>query len=197
METNVYSNDQLLVQRLNASDTSALSDIYNAYWQPLFLSSYNLLKSKELSEDIIQDVFLDLWNKRESLIINISLKAYLYACTRYKVYEYFRKNKNKLRVDLLDDLNKRLTESTPLTKLMHKELVQHIENVVATLPEKCRLVYTLSREQKLSHKEIAEQLNISPKTVENHITKALKTLKLSLGSFMSLEFIFWLYQQHH
>jgi len=77
METNVYSNDQLLVQRLNASDTSALSDIYNAYWQPLFLSSYNLLKSKELSEDIIQDVFLDLWNKRESLIINISLKAYL------------------------------------------------------------------------------------------------------------------------
>jgi len=197
METNVYRNDQLLVQRLNASDTSALSDIYNAYWQPLFLSSYNLLKSKELSEDIIQDVFLDLWNKRESLIINISLKAYLYACTRYKVYEYFRKNKNKLRVDLLDDLNKRLTESTPLTKLMHKELVQHIENVVATLPEKCRLVYTLSREQKLSHKEIADQLNISPKTVENHITKALKTLKLSLGSFLSLEFIFWLYQQHH
>ena len=150
-----------------------------------------------MSEDIIQDVFLDLWNKRESLIINISLKAYLYACTRYKVYEYFRKNKNKLRVDLLDDLNKRLTESTPLTKLMHKELVQHIENVVATLPEKCRLVYTLSREQKLSHKEIADQLNISPKTVENHITKALKTLKLSLGSFLSLEFIFWLYQQHH
>ena len=73
---------------------------------------------------------------------------------------------------------------------MHKELVQHIENVVATLPEKCRLVYTLSREQKLSHKEIADQLNISPKTVENHITKALKTLKLSLGSFLSLEFIF-------
>lgn len=195
MTINVFINDQLLVERLNSSDSSALSEIYNAYWQPLFLSSYNILKSKEISEDIIQDVFLDLWNKRETLKINISLKAYLYACTRYKVYDYFRKNKNELNIELFDDLNKRLTQSTPLTELMHKELVQHIENVIATLPEKCRMVYTLSREQKLSHKEIAKQLNISTKTVENHITKASKTLKLSLGDFLSLEFIIWLYQQ--
>jgi len=190
-------DNHLLVKRLNASDSTALSDIYNAYWKPLFLSSYALLKNKEISEDIIQDVFLELWKKRENLKITISLKAYLYACTRYKVYNHFRKNKNGLNIELFENLNNRVYQSTPLTKLMHKELLQHINVVVASLPEKCKQVYTLSREKQLSHKEIAEQLNISTKTVENHITKALKTLRLSMGNVLSAELIFWLYQQIH
>lgn len=194
MSEKLIISDDILLKRLNAGDSNALSDIYNAYWRPLFLSSYGMLKSKEISEDIVQDVFLDIWRKRENLHITISLKAYLYACTRYKVYDHFRKNKDVLNVELFENLNNRAYQATPMTKLMHKELRQHIENVVATLPEKCRQIYVLSRDEQLSHKEISEKLNISTKTVENHITKALKKLKSSMGEVLSLEMALWLYQ---
>lgn len=187
-------NDNILLKRLNAGDTSALSDIYNSYWKPLFLSSYGMLKNKEICEDIIQDVFLDIWRKRENIHITISLKAYLYACTRYKVYDHFRKNKNVINVELLENLNNRAYQATPIKDLMHKELTLHIESVVATLPEKSRQIYVLSRDEQLSHKEISEKLNISTKAVEYHITKALKKLKSSMGEVLSLEMALWLYQ---
>ncbi|WP_111709925.1 RNA polymerase sigma factor [Lutibacter citreus] len=193
MSEKSIQNDDILLERLKSGDNQALTEIYNAYWKSLFLSSYSLLKNKETSEDIIQDVFLDIWKKREQLKITISLKAYLYACTRYKVYDYFRKNKKGINVDLIENLNTRAYQATPATKLMHKELVEHIETVVSTLPKKCREIYLLSREEQLSHKEIAQKLNISTKTIESHITRALKTLRTSMGGLISLEMVIWLH----
>jgi RNA polymerase sigma factor (sigma-70 family) len=76
--------------------------------------------------------------------------------------------------------------------MMHNELVQQINTIVETLPEKCQLVYKLSREEQLSHKEIALRLNISVKTVENHIAKALQTIRLSMGSAASISMVLWI-----
>lgn len=180
-----------IIQRLRNDDKKALSLIYNAYWKPLFMSSYNLLKDKELCEEIIQDVFIDLWNNRANIQIKISLNSYLYACTRYKVFAQFRKQKIT-RVELFEDLKKRFQYSTPETKIMHKELVEQIDVVVETLPEKCRKVYILSRRNQLSHKEIAEKLNISTKTVENHISYALKALRKALGPMLGVELLLFL-----
>ncbi|KGL59019.1 RNA polymerase sigma-70 factor [Polaribacter sp. Hel1_85] len=154
--------------------------LYNNYWKVLYISAYNLLKDKEVCEEIIQDVFIDIWNKRKELEIKVSLKSYLYACVRYKVFSQFRTNKIT-RVELLEELDKRLQYTTPETKMMHQELKQHINIVVESLPEKCKRVYKLSRNEQLSHKEIADQLGISTKTVENHITNALRVLRASLG----------------
>lgn len=185
--------DDLLIERLKNGDKKALTELYNAYWQSLFISSYNLLKNKELCEEIIQDIFIDLWNNREKLQIKISLSGYLYACARYKVFGQFRKKKIT-RVELFEDLNKRFHYATPESKLMYLELVEQINFVVETLPDKCKAVYKLSRDEQLSHKEIAKQLNISVKTVENHITNALKVLRASLGTTLSIALLFFITQ---
>jgi len=185
-------NDTEIVDRLKKGDKKALTELYNSYWKPLYISSYNLLKDKELCEEIIQDVFIDVWNYRENLQIKISLKSYLYACVRYKVFSEFRKNKIQ-RVELFEGLNNRFQYATPETKIMHEELVMQIDAIVKTLPKRCQEVYVLSRDQQLSHKEIAEKLNISTKTVENHITLALKTLRSSLGYLLSVEMFYLLH----
>lgn len=186
------NQDVILIDRLRNGDETALTELYNKFWQSLFMSSYNVLKDRELCEDIIQDIFMNIWHNREKLEIHISLKGYMYACARYQVFNHIRRNKDKIHVELFDDLEKRFQYTTPETQLMHDELVYHINSIVENLPEKCQLVYKLSREEQLSHKEIAERLNISTKTVENHITKALHTIRLSMGSALSVTMILWL-----
>lgn len=187
-----FNYDQILIERLRGGDELALTELYNKFWQSLFMSSYNVLKDKELCEDIIQDIFMNIWNNREKLEIHISLKGYMYACARYQVFNQFKKNKDKIHVEFFDDLDKRFQHSTPETQLMHDELVQQINSIVESLPLKCQLVYKLSREEQLSHKEIAERLDISTKTVENHITKALQVIRLSMGSSASMAMVLWL-----
>ncbi|WP_405605785.1 RNA polymerase sigma-70 factor [Polaribacter sp. Asnod1-A03] len=177
----MYHSDKDILQGIKNGDKRALTVLYDTYWKVLYISSYNLLKDKEVCEEIIQDVFIDLWNKQKELEIKVSLKSYLYACVRYKVFAEFRKNKI-IRVELFEDIDRRLQYSTPETKMMHDELEIQIKLIVASLPDKCKKVYQLSRNEHLSHKEIAEKLGISIKTVENHITNALRVLRTSLGT---------------
>ncbi|MEO9571552.1 MAG: RNA polymerase sigma-70 factor [Polaribacter sp.] len=176
----MYNSDKDIIKGLKADDKKALTKLYNNYWKLLYISAYNLLKDKEVCEEIIQDIFIDVWNKRIDIEIKVSLKSYLYACVRYKVFAEFRKNK-VIRIELLEEFDKRMLYETPETRMMHKELKQHVNLIVETLPDKCKRVYKLSRNEQLSHKEIAGQLGISIKTVENHITKALRVLRTSLG----------------
>lgn len=184
--------DNILIERLKKNDEFAFTSIYNTYWKLLLASAYNVLKNKELCEDIIQDVFISLWRNRKQIEIKVSLKSYLYACTRYQVYDKIRNNKLKFHIELFDGLDNRLKNTSPETKLIYKELVAQITDIVNSLPEKCRKVYLLSREQNFSHKEIAKELNISTKTVENHITKALAVLRNSLGSLNSFFLFFFI-----
>lgn len=183
-ENNLKERD--LVRRLNNNDELALASIYNEYWEIMYLGAYNLVKNKQISEDIVQDVFVNMWKKRGELEIKVSLRSYLYTSTIYKTYDYFRKNKSAIRVDLLDNFSERVQSSNPETKLMDRELQGYLETVISKLPEKCRVVYKLSRDEQLSHKEIAVRLNISTRTVEGHISKALKVLRSSLGSIWTI-----------
>jgi len=187
-------NDLDLVKRLQQNEEEALTIIYKEYWQIMYMAAYNLVKDRSVCEDIVQEVFISLWQRREKLQIKTSLKSYLYTSTVYKVYDHFSKNKKMLKDELFDNFENKIEASNPETKLMHEELIHHLDSIVDTLPDKCKEVYKLSRENMLSNKEIAEQLNISQRTVEGHISKALKILKESLGVAVSIEFIVYFFR---
>jgi RNA polymerase sigma factor (sigma-70 family) len=107
---------------------------------------------------------------------------------RYKIFAEFRKDK-AIRVELYDDINSRMQYSTPETRMIHEELEEQVRLIIDNLPDKCQLVFNMSRNEELSHKEIAELLGISTRTVETHITNALKVLRDSLGHALTIEFI--------
>ena len=185
MSDKIVMSDMQLIGRLKADDEAALTMIYRRYWQSLFKAAYNILKDRQACEDIIQELFIKLWDCRAEVEISISLKAYLYASVRYGVYRQIRTG--SVKSEIFDDLIERLHTPATHNSIEHKELLLQINQVIDTLPEKCREVYKLSREECLSHKEIALQLNISTKTVENHLTKALRELRGSLGTAFILE----------
>jgi RNA polymerase sigma-70 factor (ECF subfamily) len=190
MSDKIVMSDMQLIGRLKADDEAALTMIYRRYWQSLFKAAYNILKDRQACEDIIQELFIKLWDCRAEVEIAISLKAYLYASVRYGVYRQIRTG--SVKSEIFDDLIERLHTPATHNSIEHKELLLQINQVIDTLPEKCREVYKLSREECLSHKEIALQLNISTKTVENHLTKALRELRGSLGTAFILEALMFL-----
>lgn len=184
MADKIVISDVQLIDRLKSGDDGALTAIYKKYWQQLYLSAYHILKDEQACEDIIQELFIKLWDNRSSVQISVSLKAYLYASIRYEVYRQVRNSMSTS--DVFDTLFDRLQTPVDYENIEYKELIAQVSSAVNALPQKCREVYKLSREEYLSHKQIASRLNISTKTVENHLTKALKQLRISLGSFLLL-----------
>ena len=189
MTSNRKITDKELVKRLHNNDEAALSIIYKEQWEIMYLAAYNLLKDKSISEDIVQDVFVSFWQKRNTIEIKVSIRSYLYTSIIYKVYDYFRKNKKMIKEELFNHFDKKVQVSNPETKLMHKELVDCLDLLINQLPPKRREVFKLSREEQLTNQEIAERLSISKRTVEGHITKALIFLRNSLGVSISIEFM--------
>jgi len=190
MPDKILMSDVQLIGLLKADDEAALTIIYKRYWASLFSAAYNILKDRQSCEDIIQELFIKLWDCRAEVEISVSLKAYLYASVRYGVYRQIKTG--SVRSEIFDDLIERLHTPTAYGSIEHKELLLQINRVIDTLPDKCREVYKLSREECLSHKQIAMQLNISTKTVENHLTKALRELRGSLGAAFILEALMFL-----
>ena len=182
--------DVELVDLLKKGDEHALAMLYEKYWEPLFRSAFNLLRDRAACEDLIQEVFIKIWDRHGKLEINISLRSYLYAAMRYAVYRQIRTG--NVREDIFDTILERLHTPAAYGQLEHRELLSQIDAIVATLPERCREVYQLSRNEQLSHKEIAARLGISPKTVENQIAKALRHLRVSLGDILTVEMMMYL-----
>ncbi|MEI6949050.1 RNA polymerase sigma-70 factor [Paraflavisolibacter sp. H34] len=177
-----YHNDPELLAALSQGNEDALVFIYRKYWERLFLSAFNVLKDKEACEDIVQEIFIQLWQKRDRLTITVSLSAYLFTATRYQVFHALKKGAG--RQELFEGLEERLTTDAPDVPLYVKDIQARVHAAVENLPEKCRNIYQLSREQHLSYKEIADRLQVSPKTVENQMTIALKKLREALGDLL-------------
>lgn len=172
-------DDNDLTNLLQDGDESAFTEIYNRYWDKLYFIAYKLLKDTTSAEEIVQEVFLSLWKKRDTLIIQ-SLPQYLAAMARYAVYRHcakekqLKENENALGLLKAGDIAE--------IDIDNKILLEIILNLSNKLPEKCRLVFQYNKLQDISLADVAEQLNISQKTAEGHLTKALRTIRANLSN---------------
>jgi RNA polymerase sigma-70 factor (ECF subfamily) len=173
--------EKTLLQQLRGNDEQALTLLYKAHWQNLFLSAYNVLKDKKACEDIVQEIFLQLWIRRQTLDVRQSLATYLTTAVRYQVYHHIRKAARRIIVSEEQVADRQASSCDE--RLLQKDLHGRIHEAVKELPEKCRLIYRLSREEQLTHKEIAHRLNISIKTVENQLTIALRRVRHCLEEY--------------
>jgi RNA polymerase sigma-70 factor (family 1) len=172
--------DAELMDFLKSDDHAAFTEIYNRYWDKLFAVAYNRIDDELEAEEVVQNIFLSLWKRRLTLKLTYSLSTYLSVAVKYQVITRLAQlHREKMQHEKLFLSTVEGIETTS-EWLSEKELKQQIEQCINSLPEKCRIVFLMSREQGLSNSKIAEELNISEKTVEGHITKALHTLRGSL-----------------
>lgn len=173
--------DSELLDLLKSGDHAAFTEIYNRYWDKLYVVAYNRLSDELEAEEAVQNIFLSLWKRKETLQLTHSLSTYLSVSVKYQIFTRLAQLKReRQRTDQLKIVAVEGQETTA-EWLSEKELKKQLEEAVNTLPEKCRLVFQLSREENLTNKQIAEELDISEKTVEGHMTKALTTLRGSLN----------------
>ena len=173
--------DQELLQMLQGEDEDlAVELFFKKYYHYLCNVIFRVLPDATIAEDLAQDVFFEFWKKREQVSITTSAKAYLKRAAINKTLNYIRDQ--KIRFTDEEELPALPTDSlSSQQKLENSELETLIREAIDRLPERCRLVFMLSRFEELSYQEIAEQLNISVKTVENQISKALKFLRQALS----------------
>lgn len=173
------TNEEILVL-IQQGDEAAFEELYNRYWKKLYNAIYSRTRSVEWAEGIVQDFFTSLWLKREKLKISSSFEAYAFTAVRYHLFHYIRKEViRKKYSDAVKVLPVHHPNSTEEAVLLN-DLNSRLSTAINHLPEKCRSVFELSRREHKSNREIAEELGISEKTVENHLTRALKHLRLSL-----------------
>lgn len=180
----VYQNisDHDLLCLLKEDDEIAFNELYKRYWSGVFIVARNRLLNEVDAEEIVQDIFCNLWRKRSSLVLKSSLKAYFSVAVKYEIINRsVRKKRERLLVEQFSHDNKDVDLST-LQTLSFNELEKQLYDSIALLPERCQLVFKLRFENECSQKEIAAELGISEKTVEAHLTKARKHIRTSLGS---------------
>lgn len=182
-------SDHALLGLLKKGNVAAFTEIYNRHWARLYSAAHKRLKSREACQEIVQDLFTSFWVGRKKLRLRNSLEGYLLTAVRYQVFNHIEKElvRRNYRETLLD-LPRRTDNSTEETILLN-DLNQHLEEELVQLPDKCRQVFELSRKEQKSNKEIALELNISEKTVENHITKALRILRATLKDSIAILFL--------
>src|ERR1700761_41337 len=175
-------NDKELIDLLQQDDELAFTEIYNRYWKILLTVAANKLRELDEAEEIVQDIFVSLWKRRSELGVIDTLRSYLSVSVKYRVIKLLDKRGNYQRYASYAEQTFTITDNSTLQWLEFEELKSRLALFVADLPEKCRLVYQLSRDAGYTQKQIAEELNISEKTVEAHLGKAIRTLRARLSS---------------
>ena len=191
MSENFDWDEQNLVESLRKGDETAYAHIFKLYWKSLYCQAHTKVRSHEVAEEIVQDLFLTLWEKRNVLVIT-NLSHYLRTALRNKCIDHIRTrvvkdkywNYYKLFVPHQTDN----TEET----VSYNNLVEALENGMASLPEKTKGIFALSRMEGKSVADVAKSFKLSEKAVEYHLTKSLKVLKVYLKDFVFL-LLLWIY----
>lgn len=169
---------ELLSQRIKRGELSALKEIYDQYWKKLFIMAIKLLGNHEDAEEALQDTFLNFWMARDKLDENRPLEPFLLTIGKRKMIDKFRKQVQTVNIDGLKEGN--MLAATTEDPFVYKELHQLAEDIIDKLPPKRKIVFNLRREQGLTNKEIADQLDISIQMVERQMKLAIKMIRENL-----------------
>lgn len=165
----------------------AFGKLFQKYWEKLYVSASRKLSDAELAKEVVHDIFLDLWRRRETIQIT-HLPAYLQKALHYRVINHLLARKDTFFFDVLENPGTSLYEADQ--QLLEKDLTALISSWVEALPEKRREIFVRHYFQHLTTKEIAEEMNISQKTVQNQLSLSLQFLRTNYGHLLPLLFLF-------
>lgn len=173
--------DAELVICIRTGDQKAFAEIYKRYAEPVFRHVHKRIQCRDDARDLLHDLFTSLWQRRETLSDTTHLSAFLFAAAKYRVINYLAHH--QFRSGALQDLQRHFEVDSCGTDHMvrERELSSLIETAVSSLPDKMQVIFRMSRQEHLSHKEIAENLNLSETTVKKQVANALKILKLKIA----------------
>ncbi len=184
-----YSNysDQELKALLKNNDHNAFTEIYSRYWKKMLLIAWNYSNGSDEAKDIVADVFISLWERRNKVDID-NLPAFLATAIKFNIFKHYQKiQRRKALAEANYEFDEIINDESKLDALFLKE---YINGIVEEMPEKCRMAFRYSREAGLKNKEIADKINLSEKGVEANITKALKIIRGELQNYGTTILVF-------
>jgi RNA polymerase sigma-70 factor, ECF subfamily len=185
-------SDPIIFQQVKNGDEGAFSRLFDGYYASLCFFAVKYLSDMDLSRSLVQQVFVDLWVKREKIDVTLSVKSYLYRSVKNRCIDHLRKEKNTSEIsESVENLSQ-----IPFRDLVEEaELNDRINTSINKLPEKCREIFLLCRFEGLKYAEIAQKLNISVKTVEMQMGIALKRLRESLSDYQMINLLVFVFSK--
>jgi RNA polymerase sigma-70 factor (ECF subfamily) len=178
-------NDIDLHQRILNGEKSSFKDLFEKYYPDLVRFVYLYVQDRDSAEDIVQEFFVQFWIKRQEKNISKSVKSYLYRSVRNKALNYLRDKKNDIPINSEANLFSSSASKEDDIYFDYEIIRREVKSAIESLPEKCKQIFNLSRNDNLTYKEIAEELNISTKTVESQMSIALNKLRKSLKPILT------------
>ncbi len=177
---------RLLINQIAENNSQqAFEKLYHAYFRKCYSFAFYFTKSTHLAEEVISDVFLSLWQNRELLLAIEDFASYLYISVRNQALLYLKQaeKRNQISIEtfILDVFRE---EENPESRLLEKELTNIASQAINSLPEKCRIIYLMVKEEKMSYKQVADILQLSERTVNSQMTIAVKKLGLAINNYL-------------
>lgn len=178
--------DPVLAERLSKKDERAFEQVFKTHFKNLHAYSFAMVKDEAAAEEVVQNVFFKLWDRAETLTINGSVAAYLYRAVNNESLNHLKHQKVRTAYGMHVAYTSKDSTGDAAKKVSLKELESRLADALNALPEQCRTIFQMSRFEELRYREIADQLKISVKTVENQMGKALKILRTQLADYLPL-----------
>jgi RNA polymerase sigma-70 factor (ECF subfamily) len=176
-----------ILEKLQSDDQAVLKSLFQEHYLSVCKGIYRFVKDKSTTEDIAQDVFIKFWEKRKQLNITSSVVAYLHRMGTNEAISYLRRRKHFESEEVIEySVPNNLVSGE--SEMLQSELQENVTDAINSLPPKCRAIFQLSRFEDLTYKEIAAKLDISVKTVENQMGKALRVLRGKLRGYLTMFF---------
>ncbi len=184
--------DHSLVKKISLDDHASFEYLFRTYYADIVRFSTRMVKSQPAAEELVQEVFVRIWENRKSWEIHGTIRSYLYGAARNRAMNYLRQNKLNTSLDETDHFSETHSHTTSADLLHAKDLEAAIMKAIALLPERSRLIFLMHREEGLTYPEIASALQISVNTVETQMARALRKLRILLSDFLPIALILWI-----